>query len=103
MKCLLAFGLSLVSGSILAAPFSWGELLPPARVVANGQPLEVWFGNAAPFVGDFDGDGVFDLLLGQGAECKLRIFRNIGSNKEPRFGPWAFFKAGGVDASLPGG
>ncbi len=87
----------------MAAPWLAGELLPPTRVEANAKPLEAPVGNAAPFAGDFDGDGVFDLLLGQGAECKLRIFRNIGNNKEPRFGPWAFFKAGGGDASLPGG
>lgn len=60
-------------------------------------------GCASPFVTDFDGDGVFDLLLGQRSECKLRIFRNTGSNKDPKFSVSAFFKAGGVDASLPGG
>jgi hypothetical protein len=60
-------------------------------------------GNAAPFVVDFDGDGHTDLLLGQRGECKLRIYRNLGDNAKPRLGPSAWFKAGGVDASLPGG
>ena len=89
---------SLLAGSALA-----GDLLPPFRVEANGKPIDMEVGNAAPFVTDFDGDGVFDLMLGQRGECKLRIFRNIGSRIAPRFGASAFFKAGGVDASLPGG
>ncbi len=88
----------LMAGSALA-----GDLLPPFRVEANGRPIDMEVGNAAPFVTDFDGDGVFDLMLGQRGECKLRIFRNLGSQKEPKFGVSAFFKAGGVDASLPGG
>jgi hypothetical protein len=44
-----------------------------------------------------------DLLLGQRGDCKLRIYRNLGNNTEPRLGPSAWFKAGGEDASLPGG
>jgi hypothetical protein len=75
----------------------------PFRVEANGKPIDMEMGNAAPFVTDFDGDGAFDLMLGQRGECKLRIYRNQGSNQTPRFGVSAFFKAGGVDASLPGG
>ncbi len=98
----LCLGAALATGSL-----SWsacaGELLPPFRVEANGKPIDMELGNAAPFITDFDGDGVFDLMLGQRGECKLRIYRNTGSNKEPKFGVSAFFKAGGVDASLPGG
>ncbi len=75
----------------------------PFRVEANGKPIDMALGSASPFIMDFDRDGVFDLLLGQRSECKLRIYRNTGSNKEPKFGVSAFFKAGGVEASLPGG
>lgn len=95
--------LTFIAASSLVAPAVAGELLEPFRVEANGKPIDMDVGFAAPFVTDFDGDGVFDLMLGQRGECKLRIFRNIGSNKEPKFGVSAFFKAGGVDASLPGG
>jgi hypothetical protein len=80
-----------------------GDLAAPFRVEANGKPIDMEVGNAAPFVTDFDGDGLFDLMLGQRGECKLRIFKNLGTAKDPRFGVSAFFKAGGVDASLPGG
>jgi hypothetical protein len=88
---------------LLAGSAPAGDLLPPFRVEVSGKPIDMEFGNAAPFVSDFDGDGVFDLMLGQRGECKLRIFRNIGSRTAPKFGASAFFKAGGVDASLPGG
>ena len=41
------------------------ELLPPVRLQAAGKPINAYYGHAAPFVGDFDGDGVNDLLVGQ--------------------------------------
>jgi hypothetical protein len=87
----------------LAASSLGGDLAAPFRVEANGKPIDMEYGNAAPFITDFDGDGLFDLMLGQRGECKLRIFKNLGSNKEPKFGVSAFFRAGGVDASPPGG
>ena len=87
----------------LALATATEELRPPFRVEANRKPIDMEVGNAAPFIADFDGDGVFDLMLGQRGECKLRIYRNLGSNQSPSFGVSAFFKAGGVDASLPGG
>jgi hypothetical protein len=94
----LSLGLFQPAGRAAAS-----ELLPPFRVEANGKPIDMEQGNAAPFAVDFDGDGVFDLMLGQRGECKLRIYRNQGSNTQPKFGVSAYFKAGGVDASLPGG
>jgi hypothetical protein len=93
----------VVAAGSFARGAGGGELLPPFRVEANGKPIDMELGNAAPFVADFDGDGVFDLMVGQRGECKLRIYRNTGSNKEPKFSVSANFKAGGVDASLPGG
>ncbi len=79
------------------------ELQSPFRVEAAGKAIDMELGSCAPFIMDFDGDGKFDLLLGQRGECKLRLFRNQGSNKDPKFSVSAYFKAGGVDASLPGG
>jgi hypothetical protein len=79
------------------------DLKHPFRLEANGKPIDMTQGNAAPFVVDFDGDGQVDLLLGQRGDCKLRIYRNLGDNIEPRLGPSAWFKAGGEEASLPGG
>ena len=41
------------------------ELLPPVRLEAAGKPIDTAVGHAAPFVCDWDGDGVKDLLVGQ--------------------------------------
>ena len=93
---IVLLGLAGISGS--AAPAV--DLLPPFRVEADGKPILVQ-GAASPCMADFDGDGVLDLLVGQRGGCKMLVFRNVGSNKEPRFGASTLFRAGGVDARLP--
>lgn len=79
------------------------ELLAPIKLQADGQPIDVAIGHAAPFWGDFDGDGVADLLVGQFGDGKLRIYRNAGTNRDPRFEKFEFFQAEGKDASVPFG
>src|SRR5262245_58207393 len=37
----------------------------PVKIEAKGGPIDVEIGHAAPFYGDFDGDGLNDLLVGQ--------------------------------------
>jgi hypothetical protein len=81
-----------------------GELQPPVPIQAAGKPLDVERdGHSAPFVGDFDGDGVRDLLVGQYHEGQLRIYRNLGSNTKPRFESYSWFEAGGKPGSVPVG
>lgn len=98
------------------------DLLPPARILAGGQPIDVTVGHAAPYVMDVDGDGVKDLLVGEFGEegfaserlpkavakkwgtfdeGKLRIYRNVGTNAAPRFEAFRYMEAGGEDASIP--
>jgi FG-GAP repeat len=80
------------------------ELQPPTHVQAGGQPLDVQRdGHSAPFVGDFDGDGVQDLLVGQYDEGRLRIYRNSGSNSAPILGGFEWLKAGGQNGRVPEG
>src|SRR3954453_5302371 len=54
----------LALGPPSPAPDFAGELLPPVRLQAAGKVMDTDVGHAAPFVGDFDGDGVADLLVG---------------------------------------
>ncbi len=76
------------------------DLAQPVRLEAGGEPIEVG-GFAAPFVGDFNGDGKQDLLVGQFDFGRMRIYRNVGSNAEPAFDEFKWFKAGGRVASVP--
>ena len=75
----------------------------PVRVNCGDAPINVDVGHAAPFVADFDGDGLKDLLVGQFGEGKLRIYKNTGTAKEPRFKDFEWFKAGGDIARVPTG
>jgi hypothetical protein len=88
--CTLALAAALCSLAASAA-----ELLPPVPILAGGAPLDVeQVGHAAPFVADFDRDGVRDLLVGEFYKGRLRIYRNLGTNREPRFDRFTLFQNG---------
>lgn len=93
-----AFGLL----AAIACPAAAGELEPPVQIQVGGKPVDVEReGHAAPFVGDFDGDGVRDLLVGQYHEGRLRIYRNRGSDTSPTFESHEWFQAGGKLGRVP--
>jgi hypothetical protein len=79
-----------------------GDLDAPVPVTAGGEPIDVE-GYAAPFVGDFDGDGRNDLLVGQYVYGKLRVYRNAGTNAEPKFDRFEWFTVDGLPACVPSG
>ena len=79
------------------------EFLPPVRITAAGKPIDTSIGHAAPFVCDFDGDGVRDLLVGQFGDGILWIYRNIGTNMNPKFAAGLKFKEGKKDGRVPTG
>ena len=101
----------LILGWLALAPPADGKaekglapyLSPPVRIEADGKPIDTEVGHAAPFVGDFDGDGTPDLLVGQFAEGKLRVYRNVATAREPRFDKFEWFKAGGDFGKVPYG
>jgi hypothetical protein len=95
------FLLALLTGEPPPAPDFAGELLPPVRLHAAGKPIDVEVGHAAPFIADFDGDGVRDLLVGQMGDGVLWIYRNIGTNANPRYASGVMFKNGGPDGCVP--
>lgn len=79
------------------------ELLPPVQLQAAGKPIDTAIGHAAPFVGDFDSDGVNDLLVGQFGEGQLSIYRNLGSNAAPKLAAGIKFKDGKKAGRIPSG
>ena len=79
------------------------DLAPPVRLEAAGKPIDTDMGYAAPFVCDFDGDGLKDLLVGQFGEGILWIYRNEGTNSEPKLAAGVKFKDGKEDGRVPSG
>ena len=79
------------------------ELEPPVRLQAAGKPIDTDIGHAAPLVCDFDGDGVKDLLVGKFGQGVLWIYRNEGTNSEPRLAAGVKFKQGAEDGRVPSG
>jgi hypothetical protein len=79
------------------------ELEPPVRLEAAGKPIDTDIGHAAPFVCDFDGDGVRDLLVGQFGKGNLWIYRNEGTNSQPKLAAGVKFKDGKEDGCVPSG
>lgn len=80
-----------------------GELAPPVRLEADGRPIDTDIGHAAPCVADFDGDGVQDLLVGQFGQGILWIYRNVGTNAEPKLAAGVKFMEGTEDGRVPSG
>ncbi len=97
-----AFGVAAL-GLAASQGMAASDLQAPFRVEANGKPIETAGGNAAPCVCDFDGNGVWDLIVGQFDEGKAQLYRNIGTATAPKFAAGAWFKAGGADARVPAG
>jgi hypothetical protein len=101
LACCLIAVLLLPAAAVAQAPAGF---LRPVKIHAGGKPIDVQrSGHAAPFVGDFDGDGKLDLLVGQYHDGRLRIYRNVGTNREPKFDSYTWFEAGGKIASVPVG
>ncbi len=88
--------------ALLANPVG-DRLETPFRVSDSAGFIDVDVGHAAPLMVDFDGDGLPDLLVGQFGEGKLRVYKNFGTKKEPKFQGFTWFKAGEQDASIPSG
>lgn len=68
-----------------SVPLQAQEFAEPFRVFANGEAIDTDAGHAAPLVTDFDGDGLNDLLVGQFGDGILKIYRNTGSNNQPKY------------------
>ena len=65
----------------------------------DGKPLDVGI-SSEPFVVDWDGDGVKDLLIGANGN-RLLFFKNIGTNKDRKFVNKGFVVVDGKPLALP--
>ncbi len=91
----------LAATAVLASGVLAQSFEAPVQMKADGKVIVTDVGHSAPYIYDFDGDGVRDLLVGQFGSGKLRIYRNEGTNKKPKYGKLEWFKAGGKVATVP--
>lgn len=72
----------------------------PVRLSAGGELIQVESpGYASPCWADVDGDGEKDLVVGQFAKGKMKVYRNLGGGKLAA-GEW--LEADGEIAEVPG-
>ena len=94
---------SAIASILAATPALAQELGKPVRLEADGKPIDTEIGHATPALYDIDGDGKRDLLVGQFGGGKMKIFKNVGTNKEPKFAAEQFLTADGKVVTTPTG
>jgi len=84
----------------VAPPCAAPQFAAPVRLRAGDRFVQVDEpGYAAPCWHDVDGDGAKDLVVGQFADGKIKVYRNLGGGKLAA-GTW--LEAGGKVAEVPG-
>ncbi len=58
------------------------------------------WGHSGPWIEDVDGDGLRDLVVGDFGGL-FQVYRNQGTNRQPRYGAATNLQAGGVNAKVP--
>jgi hypothetical protein len=79
-----------------------GTFHAPVRLSAADGVIDsgAEWGHSGPWVEDIDGDGRRDLIVGDFSGL-FRLYRNQGTNREPRYAAAVNLQAGGVDAKVP--
>lgn len=74
----------------------------PVILQADGVNIDVGL-IAEPFMIDWDGDGLTDLLVGQFSPGKVSFYKNIGTNQNPVFTFSNYLQADGSDIAVSAG
>ncbi len=74
----------------------------PVRLKAAGAVIDsgAQWAHSGPCLHDVDQDGRRDLLVGD-FSGQFRLYRNIGTNQEPKFAAGEWLEAGGAVARVP--
>lgn len=87
-----------------AAASRTGGLAAPVRIEAAGEPIDIGklsdIAHAGPCLGDIDGDGDKDLLVGDFPGF-FWLFENKGTTAEPAYAKGKKLKTGKSDAKVP--
>lgn len=86
--------ITLAAFTVLAAG-TMPKLAEPLKIESGGNPIEVEAGHLAPNFYDWDKDGNRDLLVGTYDKAELRIYRNVGTDKSPKFDGYTLAQAEG--------
>jgi hypothetical protein len=112
----LATGHPLQAQRASKIPVDSYRFAPGVRLMSGDKPIDVTTGHASPYIYDFNGDGIRDLLVGEFgsgtyrgettsksslANARLRVYLNVGSNAAPRYDGFKYLQAGGENASVP--
>jgi hypothetical protein len=99
--------------AFLAVGLSWGTGLSPAAgiefgpeefVQANSVDIQVP-GYSVPSSEDWNGDGLKDLIIGEGGGTitgKIRVYLNVGVDSLPMFSGYSLPTSAGTPIDLPG-
>ena len=84
----------------LSRPHDVGE---PVALQSDGRPIELPYRSLFPFVGDLDGDGRDEFLLGTPDSGRLKVFPILGSHGRRVLGAPSWFDEEVPDGRIPKG
>ena len=92
--------LAVLGLAVCVAPSGAADFETPVRLKGGDASVRVESpGYACPTWADVDGDGKKDLIVGQFAGGKMRVFKGLGGTK---FAAGEWLKAEGKVAEVPG-